>query len=68
MSVLSKKELDIHRYHDVTLKVYMVEGIALKCIDCNEILLEFHDDKYGMIQLDVHSELFDNINEDVAQR
>lgn len=68
MSVLSKKELDTHRYHNVMLIGYLTGGAILKCRDCNEVLLEFYDDKYGMIQLGVHPESLDNIDEDVAQR
>ena len=67
MSVLSKKELNTHRHHKVTLTGYF-DGAVLKCRDCNEVLLEFYDDKYGMIQLGVHPESLDNIDEDVAQR
>ena len=62
MSVISKKELDLHRHHDVILNGYIVGGAVLECQTCNEVLLEFHDDKFGMIQLGVHAELLDNID------
>ena len=62
MSVISKKELDTHRHHKVILTGYIVGGAVLECITCNEVLLEFHDDKYGMIQLGVHPELIDNFD------
>ena len=68
MSVLSKKELDIHRHHKIALTGYIVNGAVLECMTCNEVLLEFHDDAFGMIQLGVHPEGLDNFDEDVAQR
>lgn len=63
MTVVSKKELDTHRYHDVTLIGYLIGGCILECRDCSEVLLEFHDDKFGMIQLGVHDDSIDNFDD-----
>ena len=62
MTVLSKKELDTHRHHKVTLIGYKFGGAVLECLDCSQVLLEFHDDKFGMIQLGIHPD--DNFDPD----
>ena len=63
MTVLSKKELDTHRYHNITLSGYKFSGAVLECLHCNEVLLEFHNDQYGMIQLGVHDDLINNFDD-----
>ena len=62
MSVISKKQLNTHRHHRIILQGYHLGGAVLECLDCDEVLLEFHDDKFGMIQLGVHPEDLERFN------
>jgi hypothetical protein len=60
MATWTLEELKMHRHHNVTIQDYTIGGPVLECLDCNQILLEFHDDKYGVIQLGPHPDDMEN--------
>ena len=46
MAVNSFKELRAHFGHDIQVAVYAIDAnAAIECLDCNEILLDFDNEK-----------------------
>jgi hypothetical protein len=67
MAAWSIRELKTHRHHRVTIQGYHLGEPVLECLDCDVVLCEFHDDKFGILQLGPHPEDHEPVEPDAPK-